>query len=177
MFENRQLPLRDVAKPGRFGANRGAVGVTLSIVHPSSLVSVIARKDKSKTVADALTSLRGAQVMWAGADQWYVSGEMAAALKKKLGASASVIDQSHGRVVIRISGSKVRDVLAKGTPVDVNAIQFPFGASAMTQMAHVGVHLTRTGEDEFTLSVFRGFSESFWEWLIGSAAEFGYAVT
>jgi methylglutamate dehydrogenase subunit D len=177
MSEHRQLPLRDVAKPGRFGADRGAPGVVLEIVHPVTLVSVIARKGKAKAVADGLKALKGAQATWAGADQYYVEGIAASELKKKLGAAASVIDQSHGRVVIRMSGARVRDVLAKGTPVDVHAGAFPVGKSAMTQMAHVGVHLTRTGQDEFVLSVFRGFSESFWEWLTTSAAEFGYAVT
>jgi methylglutamate dehydrogenase subunit D len=171
MSDTRHLPLREIANPGRFGADRGAPGVTLSVVHPVSLVLVIARRGKAKAVADAMKS-----AMWAGADQHYVEGVSAADLKKKLGANASVIDQSHGRVVIRISGAKVRDVLAKGTPVDLHASQFPVGMSALTQMAHVGVHLTRTGKDEFKLSVFRGFSESFWEWLTGSAAEFGYSV-
>jgi heterotetrameric sarcosine oxidase gamma subunit len=46
----------------------------------------------------------------------------------------------------------------------------------MTQMAHVGVHITRVGDDVYDLSVFRGFSESFWEWLSEQAEEFGYQV-
>jgi methylglutamate dehydrogenase subunit D len=75
-----------------------------------------------------------------------------------------------------VSGPKSRAVLAKGTPVDLHADHFPVGKSAMTQMAHVGVHITRTGMDEFTLSVFRGFSESFWDWLTTSSAEYGYEV-
>ena len=44
-------------------------------------------------------------------------------------------------------------------------------------MAHVGVHLTRSGENTFELSIFRGFAESFWEWLTQQAEEFGYVVT
>ncbi len=174
----RTLPLRKNARQGRFGADQGAPGVTFSIVHPVSLVTVIARKGKSKTVADALKTSKSVRVMWAGPDQYYVQGQGAlyAELKKKLGASASVIDQSHGRVVIRIAGSKARAILSKGTPVDLHTDHFPVGKSALTQMAHVGIHLTRTGKDEFTLSVFRGFSESFWEWLTISAAEYGYQV-
>ena len=70
----------------------------------------------------------------------------------------------------------IRAVLAKGTPVDLHDDEFAVGRSAVTQMAHVGVHLTRTGEDGFELSVFRGFSESFWEWLTEQAEEFGYLV-
>jgi sarcosine oxidase gamma subunit len=32
------------------------------------------------------------------------------------------------------------------------------------------------GPDDFELSLFRGFSESFWEWLTEQSAEFGYLV-
>lgn len=182
MPDRRSLPLRQLAKQGRFGAGRGEPGVTLAILHPVSLVSVIARKGKAKTVADALELLRGVRVMGAGADQYFVlaeamsDGQLAADLKAKLRTAATVIDQSHGRVVIRISGPKARYVLAKGTPVDLHPDHFALGHAAMTTMAHVGVHLTRTGKDEFTFSVFRGFSESFWEWLTASAAECGYQV-
>ena len=97
-------------------------------------------------------------------------------VKAALSGIASVSDQSHGRVILRISGPKARNVLAKGTPVDLHPDVFPVGKSALTQMAHVGVHLTRVGEDAFDLSVFRGFSESFWEWITEQAEEFGYQV-
>ena len=177
MPESRALPLRDVAKPGRYGAGEGAPGVRLSIVHPLTLVSVVARKGQATHVAQALRALRGASVMWAGADQYLVEGISPVALEERLGDAASVIDQSHGRVTIAISGEKARAVLAKGTPVDLHPDRFAIDRSALTQMAHIGVHLTRTGPDEFRLSVFRGFSESFWEWLTVSAAEFGYEVT
>jgi sarcosine oxidase subunit gamma len=67
-------------------------------------------------------------------------------------------------------------VLAKGTPVDLHPSVFTAGQCAMTQMAHVGVHISHPDEDAFELSVFRGFSESFWEWLTEQAEEFGYQV-
>jgi sarcosine oxidase gamma subunit len=38
------------------------------------------------------------------------------------------------------------------------------------------VHLTRVGPDAFDLSVFRGLSQSFWEWITVQAEEFGYQV-
>ena len=44
-------------------------------------------------------------------------------------------------------------------------------------MAHVGVHLVRTGVDSFELSVFRGFSANFWDWLTTMLEEFGYQVS
>ena len=178
----RVSPLADVAVQGRFGAGKGAPGVQLSVRHPLVIVSVIARKDKAEALSSALAGLSGCTVQWAGAEQYYAVSETHAEgvlhreLVEKLAGLASVADQSHGRVVIRIGGPKARQVLAKGTPVDLHTDEFPLGKSAVTQMAHIGVHLTRTGEDAFELSVFRGFAENFWEWLTGQAEEFGYQV-
>jgi sarcosine oxidase subunit gamma len=170
--------LAGIAKPGRFGADKGTPGIALSVHHPLSTVAVIARKGKSKALGEALAKQRGLDVRWAGPDQYFVIGDGAlyADLKKKLAGLASVSDQSHGRIVIRIEGPKARAVLAKGTPVDLHASEFPVGKSALTQMAHVGVHVTRVGEDAFELSLFRGFAESFWEWLTLMSEEFGYQV-
>ena len=178
----RVSALADIAVQGRFGAGEGAAGVELSVRHPLSIVTVIARKGKSKAVAEALAGLKGAAVLWAGPDQYFVQAEsrgegaLATELASLLTGAASVSDQSHGRVVIRLTGPKARAVLAKGTPVDLHPDVFAIGHSALTQMAHVGVHLTRVGADSFDLSVFRGFSESFWEWLTEQAEEFGYLV-
>lgn len=178
----RVSPLADVALQGRFGADKGTPGVFLSVRHPVSIATVIARKGKGRALAEALGTVKGCTVHWAGADQYYAiaegrgEGALARELAAKLAGLASVMDQSHGRVIIRIDGAKSRAVLAKGTPVDLHADEFPIGKSAVTQMAHVGVHLTRTGKNAFELSVFRGFSESFWEWLTEQSEEFGYQV-
>jgi heterotetrameric sarcosine oxidase gamma subunit len=182
-FMHRASALQSVAVQGRFGADSGAPGVNLSVIHPLSIVMVIARQGKAKALKDVLSTLKKGDVLWAGPDQFYVQaqglpdGALYADLKNRLAGLALASDQSHGRVVIRISGLKARAVLAKGTPVDLHPQEFSVGKSALTQMAQVSVHFTRTGTDEFTLSVFRGFSESFWEWLTSQAAEFGYQVT
>ena len=173
----RTSALADVVKTGRFGSDKGATGVTLSVVHPIIIIMAIARKGKSKALKDVLTTLKKAEVHWAGADQYYIYNVPYTEVKSKLEGLASVSDQSHGRVMLRIAGPKCQALLAKGTPVDLHPSEFPVGKSALTQMANVNVHLTRTGGDVFTLSVFRGFSESFFEWLTSQAAEFGYQVS
>ena len=182
MHFRRVSPLADIALQGRFGADRGPPGVELSVRHPLSMVMVIARKGKARTLVDALAAVKGCDVRWAGADQYYVvaEGRGEGALYREFAATlqgiASVSDQSHGRVMIRIDGPRSRAVLAKGTPVDLHADEFPVGKSAVTQMAHAGVHLARVGKNAFELSMFRGFSESFWEWLSEQSEEFGYQV-
>jgi methylglutamate dehydrogenase subunit D len=173
----RISPLADIAVAGRFGADKGAPGAVLSVLHPAQMVMVIARKGKAKALADALKAWRGAGCRWAGPDQYYVIGKPFEDVVKKLAGIASCADQSHGRIMISVRGTKVRGILAKGTPVDLHDSEFAIGKSAVTQMAHVGVHLTRVGADAFELSVFRGFAESFWEWLTQQAEEFGYQVS
>lgn len=176
---NRVSPLQDVALQGRFGADKGAVGVTFTVRHPMSIITVIARAGQGAATAAAL---KGHDAQWAGPDQYFVlaenrgEGALYRELKAKLSGLASVSDQSHGRVIIRLVGPRARAVLAKGTPVDLHPDAFPLGKSALTQMAHVGVHLTRVGADSYDVSVFRGFSESFWEWITEQAEEFGYQV-
>jgi methylglutamate dehydrogenase subunit D len=178
----RASPLARVALPGRFGADKGDPGIELSVRHPASIVTVIARKGAAERLADVLQGLEGCNVHWAGFEQYFVvaegraEGSLYRELKEKFGHLASISEQSHGRIVIRVAGPKSRSVLAKGTPVDLHPEAFPVGKSAVTQMAHVGVHLTRTGENLFELSVFRGFAESFWEWLTEQAEEFGYRI-
>ena len=175
----RVSPLAGIALQGRFGADKGAPGVSFSVRHPLSIVTVIARAGKGQAVAAALS---GYAAQWAGPEQYFVvagsrvEGALYRELKGALAGIASVSDQSHGRVIIRIEGPKARNVLAKGTPVDLHTDEFAIGKSALTQMAHVGVHLTRVGEDAFELSVFRGFAESFWEWITTQAEEYGYQV-
>jgi sarcosine oxidase subunit gamma len=178
----RVSPLAGVAVQGRFGADKGEPGVELSVRHPASIVTIIARQGKEEALAKSLRGLKTCAIQWAGAEQYFAvadgkaEGALYRELKEKFEGLASVTDQSHGRVIIRIAGARARNVLAKGTPVDLHPSEFPVGKSALTQIAHVGVHLTRTGEDAFELSIFRGFAESFWEWLTSQAAELGYQV-
>ncbi len=192
----RVSPLADIAVQGRFGADKGAPGVTLSVRHPMSIVTIIARKGQSSALGKAIeaaykcalpgigesTGKNAIAFHWCGADQYYAiaegkaEGELYRDLKARLEGLASCSDQSHGRVILRIAGPKARALIAKGTPVDLHTSVFGPGKSAVTQMAHVGVHLVQTGKDEFELSMFRGFSESFWEWLTEQAEEYGYQV-
>ena len=194
---DRGLPLKAQIKPGRYGAEHAdGPGVEISVRHPLSIATVIARKGKadelSRRMAERFgTTLPAARrmssggdvtVAWCGPDQYYVTGAgfgegaLYRRLVSELEGLASISDQSHGRVVIGVSGRKARLLLNKGSPVDFHPRAFPVGATAATQMAHAGVFVTRLGEDAFELSLFRGFSESFWDWLTLQAQEFGYAV-
>lgn len=51
-------------------------------------------------------------------------------LGQRLRGLASIFDQSGGRTVLRLSGPRARDVLAKGLPIDLHSRAFGPGSAA-----------------------------------------------
>ena len=108
------------------------------------------------------------------------SHHLAPSLKAAVGPLASIVDQSGGYVVFRVGGPAIRDVLAKGFPIDLHERAFPPGAAATTMVAHVGAIIWRNDDQDgqpcFDIAVFRSLSRSFWRWFSDAAAEFGCDV-
>ncbi len=50
-------------------------------------------------------------------------------------------DQSDARLVLHLSGPRVRDVLAKGVPIDLHPKVFKPGDVATTLIAYIGVQI------------------------------------
>jgi sarcosine oxidase subunit gamma len=94
-------------------------------------------------------------------------------LKKLLGDIANVVDHSDGRVVVRISGPRARDVLVKGIPIDLHPRAFKANDVAITHVSHIGVILWQLDDQPtYELALFRSYADSFVHWLADSAAEF-----
>ena len=112
----------------------------------------------------------------AGPGQWFIVGDTPMthdefqAMAAKLAPHAFLVDQSHGRVRIGLKGTRIADVLAKGTGVDLDGIAV--GETAMTLVGHISVHLTRLAPDAIELMVLRGFAESLWDDLVRMSREF-----
>jgi len=95
---------------------------------------------------------------------------LASYLRDAIGEFASVVDQSDGLVVIRLSGAKVRDALCKLVAIDVDARAFAVGDVAVTSTAHIGATLWRLDDQPggsacFALAVPGSFTASFREHL------------
>lgn len=117
--------------------------------------------------------------VWAGPNQWLAIAERAGdrdlerELKSSLAGLASVVDQSDGRVVVRISGPRARDVLAKGVPIDLHPRTFRPGDVAITHASHIGIILWMLDDTPtYEAALFRSYAESFAHWLDVSSAEF-----
>jgi sarcosine oxidase subunit gamma len=121
--------------------------------------------------------------LWLAPGTWMVvaqdaeDGGLYLTLRERLGDRAAVVDQSHGRAVLRLAGPRARDVLAKGCRLDLHPRVFTPGMCAQTVIAQIGVLLHQVDEHPtYDLYVFSGYALAFLEWLTSSAAEFGYRI-
>jgi methylglutamate dehydrogenase subunit D len=122
-----------------------------------------------------------------GPETWLATSEnggneFSASLREEIGALAAITDQSDGYAVLRVTGTKVRDTMAKLIPIDVHARAFKPGDVASTVASHIGITFWRLDDAAdaspvFEIAVFRSLAGSFWHALAQSAAEFGLSVT
>jgi methylglutamate dehydrogenase subunit D len=192
-----RTPLQGVIVAGRFGASVAKPGLIVEEVSDLALGTVAARRgreqDLGRTISEAYgielpngpRSIERNGVSFAGiaVGQWFVAArhpatkDFLSSLRARLAGLASVADQSDGRVVLRLSGDCVRNVLAKGVPVDLHPRSFKAGDVASTTIAYMGVQLQQLDDlPTFQLMAFRSLAGSLWSWLTASAAEFGYEV-
>jgi len=118
----------------------------------------------------------GISFVWTGPDQWLAIAErengrdLERELKPLLAGLAAVVDQSDGRVVMRVSGPLAREVLAKGIPIDLHARSFGVDAAAVTHASHIGVVIWQLDDvPTFEMAMFRSYADSFVHWLADSA--------
>jgi sarcosine oxidase subunit gamma len=182
--------------PGRYGADAGPPGVIVSERRGLALATVMARK-RHEGLAERVRAIFSVDppvmprrvasgsvaFLWAGPGHWLAVAEQEeghrfeARLREALANLASVSNQSDGRVVIRVTGPKARDALAKGIPLDLHPSSFGPGHAAVTLAAHIGVHIWQLDDaPTYELAMSRSFASSFWHWLMEGAAEFGVGV-
>jgi sarcosine oxidase subunit gamma len=96
-----------------------------------------------------------------------------ARLRGALGNLASVSDQSDGRAILRLSGPRARDVLAKGLPVDTDASVMRPGIAVVSAIAYIGVHLWQLDDiPTYDCAVRRSYAGSFLHWIEAASAEY-----
>jgi sarcosine oxidase subunit gamma len=177
-----------------------AAGVTAEVRDGFGLATVLARKGASEVLSRRVHERFGlelpagprrtsvAEIAFAGTGlgAWLAmdergGNEFAAKLARDLEGAASVSDQSDGYMLIRLSGPRAREALAKLLPIDLHPRAFKVGDVASTVAAHIGATLWRLADDRqsapvFEVIMFRSLARSFWHALAEASAEFGFAV-
>ncbi len=139
--------------------------------------------------ANTTAAAKGMTILWLGPDEWWVvtpgdGPATAAKLRAALeGRPSAVTDVGESRTCIHLRGPRARDLLAKGSPLDLHPRVFAAGGCAQGHVAKalVVLHMTAGDEDEggpaFDLYVLGSFADYLWRWLEDAAGEYGLEIT
>lgn len=162
---------------GKAGSSIRAVD-HLEIPRSVAMATVLARPRDTATVVAGFAAAGDLVMRNMAPGEWLVLShvERPDSLERRLATLladiADVVDQSEGRVLLRLSGPNVRRILAKGVAIDLDPSVFAVGQSANLCCGHVAVNFARSGENEFELVVARSFAESLFEDLLIMGREF-----
>jgi sarcosine oxidase subunit gamma len=116
------------------------------------------------------------KALWLSPDQWLIltteakRAGMVAALKAGLAKThALAVDVSDMRAIIRIEGDEARNVLLKGSSLDLHGPDYTPGAVRRFRFAEIAALLDVVEEDAFDIYVFRSYAEYVWAWLLKAA--------
>ncbi|MCV9961533.1 sarcosine oxidase subunit gamma [Pararhizobium sp. BT-229] len=150
----------------------------LEIPRRLAIATVMAAEGEEAAVVAGLAAIQDVSVRFAGPGEWLALSQtetpesLQRNLSLLLAEAAYIVDQSEGRVVLRLSGPNVRRILAKGIAVDLHVSVFAVGTSSNVLCGHISVNLARTGENEFELIVMRSLAESLFDDLALMGREF-----
>lgn len=121
------------------------------------------------------------RVVWLGPDEWLFTStarapeELEARVRAAVvGLGGSATDVSAQRIGLRLTGARVRDVLAKGCSIDLHPRVFGRGSSAQTTLGQAGVVLLALSDagDDHVVLVRASFAGYLADWLLDAALEF-----
>ena len=133
------------------------------------------------TVPNTWVPTEDGRVVWLGPDEWLLTSErerpedLEARIRDAvvpLGGAA--VDVSAQRIAIRLTGSRMRDLLAKGCAIDLHPRVFGRGRSAQSTLGLAAVVLLALGDggDDFLVLVRSSFAGYLAEWLLDAAVEY-----
>lgn len=168
-------------------------GLAISLRHPLAMIEIMTNfKDfrKFTAIIEKEFGLRpertalGAQhlrlseiseqaILWQSPYQWLMVSTLPLHATKSwfddfeamLPAQSYCVDQSHGRVCIRIEGRYARDLLAMGSHMDCSALGFPVHHCHTTQFFQLSAHIHAIANDCFDIYVPRSFAVHLYESL------------
>ena len=180
--------------PGQYGAG-DAPGVTLTEMRGQTLIHIAGDSADAgftsgieaatglslPTQSGQVTSDGDHLMCWLGPDQWLLKTTSApyGEWEKHLAESApsgAFNDVTYARTTLRLAGPNVRDVLAKGCPLDLHPAVFTPERCALSLLGHLNPLIICLDADVFEVSVTQSYGVDLFEWLCTAAAEYGYQV-
>ena len=122
-----------------------------------------------------------AGAVWLGPDEWLLTSTAEASEELEARVRAAVVplggsaaDVSAQRIILRLTGERVRDVLARGCSIDLHPRVFKRGSSAQTTLGQAGIVLLALSDagDDYLVFVRLSFAGYLADWLLDAALEF-----
>jgi sarcosine oxidase subunit gamma len=119
--------------------------------------------------------------VWLGPDEWLLTSTAEASEELEARVRAAVVplggsaaDVSAQRIILRLTGERVRDVLARGCSIDLHPRVFKQGSSAQTTLGQAGIVLLALSDagDDYLVFVRSSFAGYLADWLLDAALEF-----
>jgi sarcosine oxidase subunit gamma len=134
------------------------------------------------TVPNTVRSEGDRRSLWLGPDEWLLVGPdgMQDAFQDAVrvglaGAFGSIVDVSANRTVLEVGGPKVRELLARGVCIDLDARTFGSDRCAQTLLAKAQVIIERREESAFHIYVRTSFASYVADSLLDAAYGLGHA--
>ncbi|WP_103706667.1 sarcosine oxidase subunit gamma [Paraburkholderia eburnea] len=169
-FAMRELPFRDLVNV------RGEPGDT-------AFTSAFAQAVGCRLPAQPNTRSQGTDydALWLGPDEWLVrsagpveagvlEAKLTGVLSGNTGAWATAVDVGSGYTVVELTGTRVREVLARGCPLDLHPRLFKDGQCAQSFFFKASIVLIPSGVDRYEVVVRRSFADYFCRILLDAAA-------
>ena len=193
----RRSPLTSVWIPGDHGrSGAGEPGVTMRQGRDISIVRLQYSSSNAENVDSYLSDTFGVtspapnhvaendgiRLLWGGPKHITLVASDASRLMDRLvdltdRTGGSVVDQSHGHTIVNIEGPKARDLLSKGTGIDLHPTVFKPDHVAHTSLFHHSVTIDRrVGASSYDVHMMRGFAQDLFEHLTAHAADYGYRL-
>jgi len=123
-----------------------------------------------KTAPNRAVAAGDLTVLWHGPGQWLIvrasrTATLADELTPLCDEAAAVVDLGHARTALRFEGDGARDVLARGTSIDLRPAHFPPGTCALTPLGKIGALLHAVAPATIDLYVARSYAQALVEWL------------
>jgi len=131
------------------------------------------------TVPRTSASWGDVRVLWLSIDQWLITTttkakahEILANLRAQLkGIHSLAVDVSDMRAVIRLEGDNCREVLMKGTSLDLLDPEYKPGCCRRMRYAEIAALLHVVEDEVFDVYVFRSYAHYTWSFLCATAKD------
>lgn len=165
----------------------GGKGVQVKAITGRAIVQVFAAKGKTKSVERALkiketpgatSSTSEYTAIPLSPGEWMLISTRTAGMKfgedlrSKLKKNGYASEQSDGRMIFRLTGPRVVELMQKACRLDLHPSKTGKGWCAQTQMAQAGVIIHQIdNKPSYDILVYSGFAQHFAEWLLHTGAQ------